>query len=174
MNNPIQDKLLNAYDTMVKRLHDTVEKAEKLAIPSIDQNLQQAKEKAVELGELTREEANKVAGYLKRDIDDISAYLQETQDEFSEWLSFESTLIEGKIGDWLNLVADKTKLQWDKLSLDAIKAQLYHSGEVTGPGTLECIACEQTLNFKKTGHIPPCPKCHKTEFKRHSKKASNI
>ncbi|PCI18096.1 MAG: hypothetical protein COB62_07115, partial [Piscirickettsiaceae bacterium] len=41
------------------------------------------------------------------------------------------------------------------------------------PGTLECIACKQTLNFKKTGHIPPCPKCHKTEFKRHSKKANN-
>ncbi|MEO1888486.1 MAG: zinc ribbon-containing protein [Cycloclasticus sp.] len=173
MNNPIQDKLLHAYDAMMERLHDTVEKAEKLAIPTIDQNLQQAKEKAVELGELTREEANKVSGYLKRDIDDISAYLQETQEEFSEWLSFESTLIEGKIGDWLNLVADNTKLQWDKLSLDAIKAQLYHSGEVTGPGTLECVACEQTLNFKKTGHIPPCPKCHKTEFKRHSKKASN-
>ncbi|PCI70579.1 MAG: hypothetical protein COB26_01310 [Piscirickettsiaceae bacterium] len=173
MNNPIQDKLLHAYDTMVKRLHDVVEKAEKIAIPTIDENIQQAKEKAIELGELSREEANKVAGYLKRDLDDVSAYLQETQEEFSEWLSFESTLIEGKIGDWLNLVADKTKLQWDKLSLDAIKAQLYHSGEVTGPGTLECIACEQTLNFKKTGHIPPCPKCHKTEFKRHSKKASN-
>lgn len=173
MNNPIQDKLLDAYDTMVERLHDTVEKAEKLAIPTIDQNLQQAKEKAVELGELTREEANKVADYLKRDIDDISVYLEETQEEFSDWLAFESTLIEGKIGDWLDLIADTTKLQLDKLSLDAIKAQLYHSGEITGPGTLECIACEQTMNFKKTGHIPPCPKCHKTEFKRHSKKASS-
>jgi len=173
MNNPIQDKLLDAYDTMIERLHDTVEKAEKLAIPTIDQNLQQAKEKAVELGELTREEANKISGYLKRDIDDISVYLEETQEEFSQWLAFESTLVEGKMGDWLNIVADKTKLQWDKLSFDAVKAQLYRSGEITGPGTLECIACKQTMRFKKAGHIPPCPKCHKTEFKRHSKKTSN-
>jgi predicted RNA-binding Zn-ribbon protein involved in translation (DUF1610 family) len=173
MNNPIQDKLIDAYDTMVKRLHDAVEKAEKLAIPTLDENIEQAQEKAIELGELTREEANKVAGYLKRDLDDVSVYLQETKDEFSQWLSFESTLVEGKIGDWIESVADKTKLEWDKLSLNAIKAQLYHSGEVTGPGTLECIACEQTLNFKKTGHIPPCPKCHKTEFQRHSKKASS-
>ncbi|MEW4981824.1 MAG: zinc ribbon-containing protein [Cycloclasticus sp.] len=172
MSNPIQDKLLHAYDTMVKRLHDAVERAEKLAIPTIDDNLKQAQEKAIELGELTREEASKVAGYLKRDLEDVSAYLQETQEEFSEWLSFESVLVEGKIGDWINSVADKTKLEWDKLSLDAIKSQLYHSGEVTGPGTLDCVNCEQTLHFKKTGHIPPCPKCHKTEFKRHSKKAT--
>jgi len=172
MSNPVQDKLLQAYDKMVQRLHDAVEQAEKLAIPTIDENLKKAQEKAIELGELTREEASKVAGYLKRDIEDVSVYLQETQKEFSEWLSFESVLIEGKIGDWINSVADKTKLEWDKLSLDAIKNKLYHSGEVTGPGTLECINCKQTLHFKKTGHIPPCPTCHKTEFKRHNKKAS--
>ncbi|ORU91709.1 MAG: hypothetical protein A6F72_02920 [Cycloclasticus sp. symbiont of Poecilosclerida sp. N] len=171
MNNLMQDKLSHAYDVMVKRLHDAIETAEKLAIPTIDDNLKQAQEKAIKLGELTREEANKVANYLKRDLEDVSAYLQETQEEFSQWLAFESTLIEGKIGDWLNLVADKTKLEWDKLSIDAVKAQLYHSGEVAGPGTLECICCEETLNFKKTGRIPSCPKCHKTEFKRHSKKA---
>ncbi|ORU91971.1 MAG: hypothetical protein A6F70_01420 [Cycloclasticus sp. symbiont of Bathymodiolus heckerae] len=171
MNNPMQDKLLHAYDTMAERLHDALERAEKLAIPTIDENLKSAQEKAVELGEISREEANKVAGYLKRDLEDVSAYLQETQQEFSEWLSFESSLVEGKVGELINSVADKTKLQWDKISLDALKSQLYHSGEVTGPGTLECVVCEQTLNFKKTGHIPPCPKCHKTEFKRHSKKA---
>ena len=169
MSNPVQDKLLQAYDKMTQRLHDAVEQAEKLAIPTIDDNLKIAQEKAVELGELSKEEASKVAAYLKRDLEDVSVYLQETQQEFSDWLSFESGLVEGKIGDWINLVADKTKLQWDQLRLDAIKGQLYHSGEVTGPGTLKCTHCQQTLNFKKTGHIPPCPKCHKTEFKRHTK-----
>lgn len=169
MNDSIQDKLLQAYDTMMKRLHDAVELAEKHAIPTIDEHLKNAQEKAIELGELTREEAGKVAGYLKRDLDDVSVYLHETQEEFSEWLSFESTLVEGKVGEWISSVADKTQLEWDKLTLQAIKGEIYHSGEVTGPGTLQCIVCEQTLNFKKTGHIPPCPKCHKTEFKRHTK-----
>ena len=173
MNNPIQDKLLHAYDTMTKRLHDAVEHAEKQTIPNVEEHLKDAKEKAIELGELTMEEADKVGGYLKRDLDDVSAYLQETKEEFSEWLSFESTLVEGKVGEWLNLVADKTKIEWDMLNIQAIKGKLYHSGEVTGPGTLECIVCEQTLNFKKTGHIPPCPKCHKTEFKRYRKRTSS-
>ncbi len=170
MSNSMQDKLLHAYDTMMERLHSAVETAEKLTIPTIDENLKNAQEKAIELGELTHDEAQKVSNYLKRDLHDISCYLEQTQDEFSQWLDFESTLIESKVGEWLSLVANKTTLEWNKLNIDAIKAQLYHSGEVTGPGTLECIACEQTLNFKKTAHIPPCPSCHKTEFKRYRKK----
>jgi len=169
MNNPIQDKLLHAYDTMLERLHDAVDHAEKKTLPSIEEQLKHVKEKSIELGELTRDEADKVAGYLKRDVEDASLYLQETKAEFSDWLTFESGLIESKIGDWLKLVADKTVLEWDKIKLQGLKSPLYHSGEVTGPGTLECIACGQTLNFKKTGHVPPCPKCHKTEFKRHRK-----
>jgi len=169
MNNPIQDKLLQAYDTMLERLHTAVEQVETKTLPSIEEQLKHAQEKAIELGELTRDEAEKVAEYVQRDVDDISIYLEETKAEFSDWLSFESTLLESKIGDWLNLVADKTKLEWDKIKLQAVKSQLYHSGEITGSGTLECIACGQTLHFKKTGHIPPCPKCHKTEFKRNRK-----
>ncbi len=156
MNKPIQDKLIHAYDQMMERIHSTVEHAEKQTLPNLEEQLKKAQEKAVELGELTRDEAEKVASYLKRDLDDVSVYLRDTQAEFSEWLSFESTLVESKIGDWLSLVADKTKLEWTKLNLQAIRAKLYHSGEVTGPGTLQCTACEQSLNFKKTGHIPPC------------------
>ncbi len=147
MNNPMQDKF------MLERLHKAVEHAEHKTLPSIEEQLKQAKEKAIELGELSRDEADKVADYLRRDLDDVSLYLQE--------------------GEWLNLVADKTKLEWDKIKLRAVKSQLYHSGEIIGAGSIECIACEQTLNFKKTGHIPPCPKCHKTEFKRqHAKEPS--
>ena len=169
MSNPIQDKLLKAYDNMVQRVHDAVDHAEHETLPHLEENLKKAQETAVELGELTREEAEKVGQYLLRDLEDASSYLQETKSEFSEWLAFESTLIEDKMGDWFNLVADKTKLQWDALERQSKQKVSYHSGEVTGPGTLQCTACEQTLNFKKTGHIPPCPKCHKTEFKRYSK-----
>lgn len=84
MNNSIQDKLLQAYDKMMQRLHDTVERAEKIAIPTLSENLKHAQEKAVKLGELTKEEASKVADYLKRDLEDASAYLQTTKKEFSD------------------------------------------------------------------------------------------
>ena len=42
----------------------------------------------------------------------------------------------------------------------------YHTGEISGPGTLLCVACGTELHLHKTGRIPPCPKCHATQFKR--------
>ncbi len=38
------------------------------------------------------------------------------------------------------------------------------SGEITNAGKLVCKSCGYEMHFKKTGRIPPCPKCHKTEF----------
>ncbi|MES9926605.1 MAG: hypothetical protein ABW158_00685, partial [Candidatus Thiodiazotropha sp. 6PDIVS] len=47
-------------------------------------------------------------------------------------------------------------------------ASLYHTGEVTGPGTLVCAQCGKEMHFKKTGHIPPCSGCKGTDFQRAS------
>jgi len=62
MNNPKQDHLLHCYDTMTKRLQYAVEHAEKQTIPNVEEKLKDAKEKAIKLGELTMEEADKVGG----------------------------------------------------------------------------------------------------------------
>lgn len=166
MPSEVQEKLIAAYDRMMGRLQQAIERAEKEAVPTLEKNLANAKEKAVELGELTREEADRVAAYLKRDLDDAADYLDDTRSEFSDWLKFESSLLESKAGEWFQQVADQSKLEWDKLRRQAREAEFYHSGEITGPGSLRCTACEQVLHFKKTGHIPPCPKCHQTRFAR--------
>ncbi|MBC8554830.1 MAG: hypothetical protein H8D23_34900 [Candidatus Brocadiales bacterium] len=38
--------------------------------------------------------------------------------------------------------------------------------QVTGPGVLECDECGNQLHYYKAGRIPPCAKCHKTNFHR--------
>jgi NADH pyrophosphatase NudC (nudix superfamily) len=45
-------------------------------------------------------------------------------------------------------------------------ANEYHTGEITGIGTLFCDNCGHSLHFSKTGHIPPCPHCSHTRFHR--------
>ena len=42
----------------------------------------------------------------------------------------------------------------------------FDTGEVTGPGTLTCVACGSQMRFRDSGRIPPCPKCHATSFKK--------
>jgi hypothetical protein len=45
-------------------------------------------------------------------------------------------------------------------------ALTYHTGEATYGGTFQCKHCGSLVHLKKPGHLPPCPKCHKTEFQR--------
>lgn len=162
----IEEKLVDAYNTMMKRVQTAIDEAEEKTIPTLEHNLEEAKMRTIELGELTREEAEKVSGYIKRDIEDAATFLQETGEEFSSWMQFDYELIEDTLKNAFINVADQTKLQLRQLGENAIKASSYHTGEITGIGTLTCESCGEKLHFKKTGHIPPCPKCHATSFKR--------
>ena len=160
------DRLVAAYEKMLERVDDTFEKAQETTLPALKKNIEHAREKAVELGELTREEAEKIAGYLERDMKDAGEFLAETGEEFRDWFRFDMGLIEDRLLEMFASVADQTRLELEKLAEQARQASTYHTGEITGPGTLVCSGCGKELHFKKTGHIPPCAKCHGTEYKR--------
>ncbi len=159
------DRLSEAYDRMLELVHDGVERLEKDALPQLKERLAQAEEKMVELGELTREEADKLSLYLQRDLEDAGKYLADTGEEFRAWLRTDASLIETRMLDMLASVADQTSLQLRQWA-ERARQSPYKTGEVTGPGVLQCKSCGELIHFQKAGRIPPCPKCHATEFKR--------
>ncbi len=159
------DRLVAAYEQMLKRVHEAVDKAES-HVPSLKQNLEQAREKAVELGELTREEADKVAIYIERDMHDAAVYLAETGQQLRDWWRFDLQQVEEQMMDMFAKVADQTSIQLREIREDLWRAENYHTGEVTGPGTLTCRWCGKQMHFSKPGRIPPCPGCHGIEFRR--------
>ena len=163
--NPV-DRLVNAYERMLEHVDSMLDTAEKNTLPTIRKSIDAAREKMVELNELTREEAEKVATYLERDMKDAAHFLSETGDEFREWFKFDVQLIEARMMEMLAKVADRTRLELDRLADRAREGVLYHTGEITGPGTLACTQCGKELHFHKAGHIPPCQKCHATEYRR--------
>ncbi|MCU7881385.1 MAG: zinc ribbon-containing protein [Candidatus Thiodiazotropha sp. (ex Lucinoma aequizonata)] len=120
----------------------------------------------IELGELSREEAEKVAGYVERDKKDADNYLLKTGEQLSAWWRFDVQEVEKRMLEMFTSLADQTKLELVKLAQRANKSSLYHTGEVTGPGSLLCIQCSKEIHFKKTSHIPPCSGCKGTEFQR--------
>ena len=164
------EHLVEAYDTMLKRVSDAVEKAEQTTIPALKKNIEHARETAIEVGELTRDEADKIATDLERDMHDAADFLSETGKEFKEWGKFDLELIESRLLEMFANVADKTRLELDALARQARRASMYHTGEVTGPGTLVCTTCDKEIHFHKTGHIPPCSGCHGTEYRRTTEK----
>ena len=151
-----REKLIRAYDTMVKRVKDVWTEAEEHAFPTLMENLDQAKQKASELGELTREEADKVAEYVKRDLREAAEVLSENGKQLKDWLKFDLEFAEVKLAEMFAKVADTTRIELERLAQRARQVGEWHTGEVTGIGMLRCKECGEVLHFEKTGHIPPC------------------
>lgn len=163
---PQDEKHVHAYERMLERTREFLGEAGEELKPKLQHALDAAVEKATELGELTREEAEKIAEYLKRDLQSAGEYLAgDEAKELKDWLRMDLDLIEARILDALSLLVDPTKVELTLLAEQARLAE-WHTGEVTGPGTLTCVNCGKELHFRKPGHIPPCPKCKGTVFRR--------
>jgi hypothetical protein len=150
------------YEHVAANLHKAKDKGGPLLHDLIDE----AKEKAKDIEEVTEEDAEKLTAWLKRDLDEVTSYLSETEQSLKEWLGFETALVKNEMIRLLLETADKTTVQLLRMKDNARKPYLYHTGEIAGPGTLICDDCGEKLHFHKAGHIPPCPKCHKTDFHR--------
>jgi len=162
------EKLIHAYNTMMERASEAFEQAEN-GIHNMQQAFERARDRAVELDELTREEAEEIADYLKRDFQEAAYYLTDTGNELRDWLHLDIELIEQSLLDLISSVADKTRIELKQIEQQAWRASEYHTGQITGAGSLECVECGEVLHFKQTGHIPPCPKCQNSVFIRKSR-----
>ena len=160
------DKLVQAYEQMLKQTHETIEQAQQKSVPKFREMLEKARDNMVELGELTREEAQKVSEYITRDIEDAANYIAETGQDIHDWWRFDLELIEKRMLDMFKLVADQTSLQLAQWAETARQMSLYQAGEITGPGTLVCDRCGAETHFVKAGRIPPCADCGATIFRR--------
>lgn len=166
-NDPL-DILGVAYETMLERSATEFRKLEKKTGPALHSLIDKAKAKAVELGELTEDEAAHLAEYLKRDLSDASFYISEHGRELKDWLGFEDSLIAAELLDVFLQAANPSTVDMNELKLELAAQSIYKTGEVTGPGALVCDECDEVLHFHKAGRIPPCPKCHKSSFHRQS------
>ncbi len=160
------DALGAAYEKMFERAAENLHSAEVKTAPLLHKLIDEARDEAIALGELSENDAAKLAGWLKRDLDDAITYLAETGHELKDWLGFETTLLENATLDLLLRAADKTTVELSIMKENFRRASTYTTGEITGVGTLVCEQCAEKLHFHKTGRIPPCPRCHSTTFHR--------
>ena len=171
------DKLLNAYHSMIDHVKEFWHETEEKALPTLSENIEKAAEKASEIGELTKEEAKKVGEYIQKDLEDAGEYLSEyvakNGPELENWVKDELEFAETRFAEMFADLADKTRLELDALAERARQVGVWHTGEITNVGVLYCQNCDEVLHFKKPGHIPPCPKCKGTEFKKIFNKPSD-
>jgi len=154
-----------AYEKLLKLSMKEFKLLEAKTGPLLHKLIDKTSESLSELDELTKEEAEKISIYLKRDLKEAASYMAETGEDFQKWLSIDADIIENYLYDHFKQAADQTTVELNKLKAEAENAS-YHTGEITGPGILMCDVCGENLHFHKAGHIPPCAKCQGTYFHR--------
>lgn len=163
------ERHIQAYRQMLERVKDQMQAHEDSDGRGLERSVAAAKQKAVSLGELSREEADSVARFVERDLREAGEHMASTGSELRAWLGIDLQLMEDYLLDMFAQAADKTRLELMQFEHNAMEASQYHTGEIAGPGTLQCSACGETVHFYTVGHIPPCPKCRGTVFTRVAK-----
>jgi len=159
------DPLVGAYEEMLRRTREGIAQTQESA-PKLRHMLESVRDSMVELGELTREEAQKITEYVERDIEDAAGYIVDTGEDLRNWWRFDLELIEQRMLDAFTSVADVTSLELGQWAERARRASLYQAGQITGPGTLVCDRCGAETHFTRTGRIPACADCRGLAFTR--------
>lgn len=162
----LDERLAKGYDGLMQRARDMLGETERTELPSLDELLKRAADAVVEVGDLTRIEAQRIATWLGDDLRDAGEHMRENGQELRDWLRFDLDVLETRLRDRLVVLVDHTREELDRLDAEARAAREAHTGEVVGPGTLFCQGCGQAVTLKASGHVPPCPKCHGTLFAR--------
>jgi len=166
----LEAKLEQAYQNMMARLKTglemVVDHTREQTLPNLQQRIHMVVEKTIELEEISEEEGRKLGQYLQRDLEDAAQFLSRSNQELHDWLEFDLTLIEDSLLNLLKVTVNHTRDELLRLSLDAKLESEWHTGQVTGPGTLSCEQCGNTMQFHKPGRIPPCPSCKHIQFER--------
>lgn len=162
MDNKEKDTHSVGYNLMLGRALELLDKGSH----TLMQSLEVAMEKASDLGELSREESQKVSNYLKRDLEHAAQFIDENGKELKDWLRFDMAVVEQRVFELFDKMVDHTQEELQKLEYKANMVGEWHSGEVVSIGTLVCKSCGEKLHFHHTSRIPPCPKCRSGKFRR--------
>ncbi|MFZ1545798.1 MAG: hypothetical protein WAT12_01665 [Candidatus Nitrotoga sp.] len=161
-NDQDKSRLSEQYDKLASKFNEIYLAGKERGRESMSVALDKANEHLTSLGEFSSEHGEELKQYLARDLDqtisDAQKFGEEAKERFhparlgAGALSSLATVLE-LTGNALRSLSSKTK-----------ETLTYKTGEITSAGTLTCQACEQKVQLKKSGHVPPCPKCHGTLF----------
>ena len=114
---------------------------------SLSKAISMAREEITHISDVTQDEAEEISNFIKRDINDAAEYMMESSSEFSDWLMLDIEVIERKLIELFLSVADKTRVELEQFGVQNRELSLYYSGEITGPGTLQCAECGHRVSF---------------------------
>ena len=157
-NNEQED--IGFYEKIISRTEELLGSGKK----NLDEAIKKAGEELSSAGDYTREQTEKISAFIKRDIQHTVNNASKSTESVKESVDPQRIVVGAKsiFSKILSQTAD-TLSQWAQKSEQTLE---YKTGEVTSPGTLTCKNCGEVIHMRKTGRIPPCPKCHQTFYRK--------
>ncbi|MFK5926261.1 MAG: hypothetical protein QM483_06500 [Desulfuromusa sp.] len=148
------------YEKIISRTEELLGSGRK----NLDEALKRAGEDLSSAGNFTREQAEKVSTFIKRDIQHTVETAGKGKETVKEAVD-PKRIAAGAQSIFSKILSNtaETLSDWSKKTEQQLE---YKTGEVTSPGTLTCKKCGEEIHMKKTGKIPPCPKCHHTLYRK--------
>jgi hypothetical protein len=156
--------LVDAYENFSQKTKDILEQSQEKTSQALEIAMEKARESLEKTEEVTREESQRLKAFLKRDLEQTANDIRNIESYTVE--HFKPASIKVGFYNLLSYLSSNSADVFDSLAEWADKEVVVHTGEVTGPTTLSCDSCSSKMHFKESGRVPPCPKCHKTEFRR--------
>lgn len=165
--NPQQQKLeMAAY----QKLRDTVQSLladarDTLSADTIRQALDDARGQLRHLGEFTADTVDKALASVEREMLATAKHAgarlenltERSVDVFAVWRDRGAQFLSratAAVGDWVQQAGAR------------LGEQNYHTGDIATGGTLECTHCGSRVELTTAAHVPLCPQCRKSEFRR--------
>ncbi len=157
-------RLVDTYEKIAERARQIFSESSEKTLASLEAAIEKAREGLVKAGEVSQSESHRVKEYLRRDLEQGAKYFDSFKEQAGEKL--QPGRVRAGFLDLTSTLAHSASHLFDRLAEWADSTASFQTGQLTAPGTLKCRNCDKEMNFKKTGHIPPCPKCKKTDFRR--------
>jgi hypothetical protein len=148
------------YEKIVSRTEELLGSGRK----NLDEALTRAGDEFSSAGTFTREQAEKVSKYVKRDVQHAFASAEKGKKSVKEAVDPKRIAV-GAQSFFSKILLNTAEAlsDWAEKSEHHLE---YKTGEVTNPGTLTCKNCKEEIHIRKTGRSPPCPTGHHTMYRK--------
>lgn len=167
MAQDFETRLRAGYRNMIERVQHFLQEAEEGATGAMEEALSKAREMALTLDELTREEADEIVDALRRDVDDVALTMIQAEAGLRTWMETDLTAAEQAMLMRALSSADPTTLEWMLLKGEWVERRRVtaQTGQMADAGSYECLNCGEIIHLHEAGVVPPCPRCKGTDYR---------
>ncbi|WNN45586.1 MULTISPECIES: zinc ribbon-containing protein [Winslowiella] len=154
------NKVAQYYRELVASLTDRLNRGDR----DIDGLVENARQRLLATGELTRSEVEGVLRAVRRDLEEFARSYGENEEDLND--SVFMRVIRQSVWKELADITDKSQLEWREVFQDLNHHGVYQSGEVVGLGNLVCEKCHFTRAIYTPETLTRCAECGHDQFQR--------